>query len=254
MGGSTALHEACCEGELELVRELIRGGADVNATAFEIRSTPLVLASHRGLLPIVEELLEAGADVEGLEEGSRTTALHWAAEGGHAAVAERLLDAGARLDPRDGWFGLEPLGWATVVDYNDCFRDDRPALIEALLARGAALDPFSAIALGRLDELRDPRRRAGWALRERTPLHFAASREDAEAIERLLLFGADPGARDAWGITPRGLFPHSGLGDDFGEAIPHFLVEQDLAGQIAGRSDLETPFVVAPRGCFYCPR
>ena len=173
-------------------------------------STPLIFASHRGLTEVVAALLEAGAEVDAREAASGTTALHWAAEGGHADVARRLLDRGAALEPIDGWHGLTPLGWGTLVDWAPRFREDRPATIALLLARGAAIDIFCAIGRGsRLEAeaalARDPAaagRRLGFVLGSLQPLHLAVSLGRAELVDLLLARGADPTARTDGGLTP----------------------------------------------------
>ena len=173
-------------------------------------STPLHFASHRGLTAIVEALLAAGADVHALEEVSQSTPLHWAAEGGHLAIVDLLLARGASLEVRDDWHRLTPIGWATVVDWAPQYREDRVGTIARLLAAGASLDAFTAIALGRLSELRAIvagdgaalARRLGYVAWEMTPLHVAAATNQVEAVRQLLELGADLAARTSTGLTP----------------------------------------------------
>jgi ankyrin repeat protein len=173
-------------------------------------STPLHFASHRGLTEVVAALLAAGADVHALEEVSQSTPLHWAAEGGHLAIVELLLAQGASIEARDDWHRLTPLGWATVVDWAPQYREDRVGTVRRLLAAGAALDAFTAIALGRSSELRAMVARDGAALEQRlgyvawemTPLHVAAATNQVDAARRLLELGADPLARTSTGLTP----------------------------------------------------
>ncbi len=173
-------------------------------------STPLHFASHRGLTEVVEALLAAGADVHALETVSQSTALHWAAEGGHLAIVDLLLGRGASLEVRDDWHRLTPLGWATVVDWAPQYREDRVGTVRHLLATGAALDAFTAIALGRLSELREIVARDGAALAARlgyvawemTPLHVAAATNQADAVRQLLELGADRTTRTSTGLTP----------------------------------------------------
>ncbi|WP_264704369.1 ankyrin repeat domain-containing protein [Wolbachia endosymbiont (group B) of Apotomis betuletana] len=64
IGGYTALHLAVTEKRLEIVRELIKSGADVNAEEYGSKCTPLHLACMVGKVEIVEELVEAGAEIE----------------------------------------------------------------------------------------------------------------------------------------------------------------------------------------------
>src|SRR5688572_18254162 len=110
--------DACQSGDVVRVRAALAADPDaVHETDAYLGSTPLILAAHRGYLEIVELLLDAGADVEKRERVSETTAVHWAAERGDVPVLERLVRAGARIDVIDAWFGLGPLGWASVVEW-----------------------------------------------------------------------------------------------------------------------------------------
>lgn len=61
--GNTALHEAALNGHLEIVKLLIRNGADVNMQSFKMfKDTPLIDASANGHLDVVKYLLSHGAD------------------------------------------------------------------------------------------------------------------------------------------------------------------------------------------------
>ncbi|BAA89654.1 gp29 [Wolbachia phage WO] len=62
--GYTALHLAVTEKRLEIVRELIKSGADINAAEYGNKCTPLHLACMVGKVEIVKELVEAGAEIE----------------------------------------------------------------------------------------------------------------------------------------------------------------------------------------------
>jgi ankyrin repeat protein len=193
--------DASFRGDVDAVAAILAAepGAWV-ARDESLGTTPLIVAAHRGFAAVVELLLGAGAEVDARERVSDSTALHWAAEGGHPAVLERLLAAGARVDVVDGWFGLGPLGWATVIAWAPDRWADRAGAAALLLARGAAIDPFAALALGRLDAV-DVGARLGFAGRGRTPLHVAA-RERPEAVAPLLARGADPLALDDRGVSP----------------------------------------------------
>src|SRR4051812_35807131 len=59
--GSTALHWAAYQDNLESVELLIRAGADVNA-ANDLGATALWAAALNGSAPIVQKLLNAGAN------------------------------------------------------------------------------------------------------------------------------------------------------------------------------------------------
>ncbi|MFP3015674.1 MAG: ankyrin repeat domain-containing protein [Wolbachia sp.] len=62
--GYTALHLAVTEKRLEIVRELIKSGGNVNAEEYGNKCTPLHLACMVGEKEIVEELVKAGAKIE----------------------------------------------------------------------------------------------------------------------------------------------------------------------------------------------
>ncbi|RDD34218.1 ankyrin repeat protein [Wolbachia endosymbiont of Cylisticus convexus] len=60
--GNTPLHTAAWEGNLEVVKLLLKHGADVHAENFE-RKTPLHFAAWEGGLKVVKLLLKHRADV-----------------------------------------------------------------------------------------------------------------------------------------------------------------------------------------------
>ncbi|WP_264735438.1 ankyrin repeat domain-containing protein [Wolbachia endosymbiont (group A) of Rhinocyllus conicus] len=64
IGGYTALHLAVTEKRLEVVRELIKSGGNVNAEEYGNKCTPLHLACMVGKVEIVKELVEARAEIE----------------------------------------------------------------------------------------------------------------------------------------------------------------------------------------------
>ncbi|WP_425384079.1 ankyrin repeat domain-containing protein [Wolbachia endosymbiont (group B) of Eupithecia inturbata] len=70
--GYTALHLAVTEKRLEIVRELIKSGADVNAEEYGNKCIPLHLACMVGEKEIVEELVKAGGEIEQEDEFGMT--------------------------------------------------------------------------------------------------------------------------------------------------------------------------------------
>lgn len=52
---------ACKHGDLDAVRNLLRGGQDVNEQTQSLRNTPLHIASKHGHLLVVKYLIEQGA-------------------------------------------------------------------------------------------------------------------------------------------------------------------------------------------------
>ena len=129
--GDTALHRAARDGNLVLLRSLLRGGADPNvqdaagrsplleavaaerievvrllltagANANAVSSagrTPLIQAAERGRLDTALLLIAAGADLNVSQRGSGT-ALETAERAGHSELAAMLRKAGARSSGR----------------------------------------------------------------------------------------------------------------------------------------------------------
>jgi ankyrin repeat protein len=131
--GVTALAAAAFKGNDRIVDELIARKADPNVVDATGKSA-MTYAAARGFAPIVRRLIEAGVDA-GRAHGNDLTALMWAAGhedgvGARAAldVIALLVDAGTPIDAVDNR-GRTALMIAAELS--------RPALVEALLARGA---------------------------------------------------------------------------------------------------------------------
>ena len=104
------LHLAIQQGDLEIVRSLLRAGAVADAVVTfadrgsTLKGTALHLAVERGNLEIVRALLKDGADPNALmakiagDSEFRGTALHSATALQHPGVVQALLDAGARSE------------------------------------------------------------------------------------------------------------------------------------------------------------
>lgn len=91
------LWKASSTGGLGRVRELIDGGADIDAPDPGFGVTPLSLAATFGHEAVVQLLLECGADVQRTNRDGGT-ALHGAAFFGRSTIAGLLMEAG--IDPQ----------------------------------------------------------------------------------------------------------------------------------------------------------
>lgn len=102
--GRTLLHFSSGAGCLEVVALLLRLGTDPN-TQDRGGHTPLYrvaneCASETGP-EVVRALVRAGADVNACGGVTRATALHMAARRGHVGIAGALLDCGAAMEAKD---------------------------------------------------------------------------------------------------------------------------------------------------------
>ena len=131
--GVTPLSPACTNGNQAIVDLLLGAGADPNA-ALRGGETALMTAARTGKLAPVKALIAHGAKVDAKEKKGQT-ALMWAAAEGHAEVVQTLIDAGADFrTPLPA--GFTPLMFAA--------REGRKDVAMALLKAGA--DVNDAIA------------------------------------------------------------------------------------------------------------
>src|SRR5262249_47905233 len=109
--GQTLLHSAAAAGNLDLVELLLGLGADPNVED-DGGHTPLYSVGNECQAPgggdVVRALVRSGAQVDACEGAKRCTALHMAARRGNIEVAQALLDCGAAIDARDT-AGVTPL-------------------------------------------------------------------------------------------------------------------------------------------------
>ncbi|MET0402945.1 MAG: ankyrin repeat domain-containing protein [Cystobacter sp.] len=109
--GYTALIHAAQEGQTELVRLLLKHGAQPNYATPDNGHTALMSAA--GYPDVVDVLLEAGARLEAAGRGGRTAA-SFAGMSGCRAAFEHLKRLGANVDRKDG-------GGKSATDYIEGF-------------------------------------------------------------------------------------------------------------------------------------
>ena len=160
--GTTALHWAAHEDDLDLAARLLEAGAAADATTRH-GVAPLALAAANGSAAMLELLLDAGAAPD-RASGEGETPLMTAARTGAVSAVEVLLEHGAEVDAVEGWRGQTALMWTASQDQAGAAR--------ALLAAGA-----------------DVHARSGGGF---TPLLFAAREGSLRALDVLLAAGADP--------------------------------------------------------------
>ena len=160
--GATALAWAVFLDLPDVAEKLIAAGAKVN-TAGDYGETPLTLALANGNARLSEKLLKAGADWKATRWNGET-ALMIAAGAGNAEEVKMLLDRGADVNGAEPASLQNPLMWAASEGHAD--------VVDLLIQRGANVNAASKFGF--------------------TPLIFAALKNDAREVQRLLSAGADP--------------------------------------------------------------
>jgi len=175
--GVTPLSIACQNGNAAILTKILDGGADANAS-LPGGETMLMTAARTGNADAVRVLLARGADVHGKEPRRGQTALMWAATEGHVGVIEELIKAGADFrTPLDS--GFSPLMFAV--------RQGHIGAVKALLKAGADVnEPIAVRSNPKLPEGERPLR-AGM-----TPLDLAVANAHFQLAAELLDAGADP--------------------------------------------------------------
>jgi ankyrin repeat protein len=175
--GSTPLHVSVENGHLDVVKYLIKAGADVNYNNYNNKwKTPIHSPLHISILwgyqEIAEALIEAGAEVNAKQvDGS--SPLHWSVEYGHLKITQALIKAGADVNA-EMKNGNTPL--------HICAKVGDLEVVRALIDKGADVN-----AKG--DD--------GW-----DPLHFSALNGHLEVVRYLIEKGADVNAKADSGGTP----------------------------------------------------
>ena len=91
--GRTALHDACREGHVSCIHELIAGGAQVEARDRRIEATPLHLAAYCNHPDSVKKLVDVYKASANVTDNIGNTALHLAALRGHTDVVRVLVSS-----------------------------------------------------------------------------------------------------------------------------------------------------------------
>ena len=188
--GTTPLHWAVRQDDLELVERLLDAGADV-AAANRYGITPVHLAAVNGSTAVLTQLLDAGANVNtaGIEG---ETVLMTVARGGHVDAARLLIERGATVDAREAWHGQTALMWAAAQGH--------PAMLSVLLEHGADINALSAVEEWERQITSEPRDK--WLPPGGlTPLLFAAREGCVDCVPVLTKAGADVSATTPDGIS-----------------------------------------------------
>ncbi|XP_010223733.1 PREDICTED: kinase D-interacting substrate of 220 kDa, partial [Tinamus guttatus] len=169
--GQTPLMLAAEQGNLEIVQELLKKGANCNLEDAD-NWTALISASKEGHVDIVEELLNYNVSLEHRDLGG-WTALMWAAYKGRTEVAELLLEKGANPNITGLQYSVYPIIWAAGRGHSD--------IVHLLLQHGAKVNCSDKYGT--------------------TPLVWAARKGHLECVKYLLQMGADVDQEGANSMT-----------------------------------------------------
>jgi ankyrin len=210
LSAASGVADAARAGDRDAVRNLLKQGADVNATAGD-GVTALHWAARRGDAEMANLLLLAGANARAATQSARYTALHLAAERGSAPIVKALLENGAEVNAATAT-GATPLMFA---------------------AAGGETATISAL----LDGTADPN--AAETFRGQTPLMWAAAANRVEAVKLLIARGADP--NKATNIIDFAALSRDGSNPD-GRNLPTQAAGRDRTPTTAqGTARVETP-------------
>jgi ankyrin repeat protein len=189
--GTTALHWAVHQNDLDLAERLIRAGARVNAKN-DYGATPMSEAAITGNADMIERLLKAGADVESANADGQT-ALMVVARTSRVDAAQALLRRGAKVNAVEQWRGQTALMWAAA--------ESQPAMVKALVAAGADVNARSKVNNWQRQVTAEPRaiyRPAGGF----TPLLYVAREGCMECAKHLAEAGANLNLADPEEVSP----------------------------------------------------
>ena len=171
--GETTLH-CLAQSEhphsAEVIRILVREGADIDAQDTNSGGTPLHMAAHNGRKTTVEQFLREYAEVN-MQDFAGSTPLHLTCAKGHVDIVKLLIKAGARLDLRDK-DGSYVLHIAALCGHK--------MVVEALLDASMYADSTDRFNL--------------------TPLHLGSQNDQAGAMKVLLSGGANANTADYHGM------------------------------------------------------
>ena len=188
--GTTALHWAARQDDVEAANLLIRAGANVKA-ANRYGATPLSLAATNGTAAIVEAILKAGEDPNAVVSTTGDTAFMMAARTGKTDAILAFLNHGADVNKTNN-DGQTPLMWAAAAK--------NAAAVKLLIEHKADVNAktHQAPPPKPLDTIFS----APYPVGGMTALLFAARQNDLESTKILLANGANINEGAADGTSP----------------------------------------------------
>jgi len=201
--GTTALHWAVHNADVDMVDRLIRAGANVSAKN-EFGTTPMSEAVNVGNTAVLEKLLKAGADpniplVDGM------TPLMVIARTTNVAAARLLLDHGANVNAKESQRNQTALMWAAA--------QSQPEMVKELVKRGAELNVRASVnnmstasynPAGFMEwpaNVSSEPRAGGPLAGGLTPLLYASREGCVECVKAMVAGGVDLNMQDPQGVT-----------------------------------------------------
>ena len=202
MEGETALHRAAFRGSADLANILVYLGADMESVFYEW--TPLGMAAFSGNLSVLLELIKLGAEVDASSGRNGFTALHWAVIAEEEEAAQELLRFGANINKpirRGGHLLMNEAIYSTADQYKT-LRVMKLALRLGANVNVSASNNSSLLhyALnGEVVKVLIEAGSTGWLVEDdngETPLFSAARLNRSDVIEELVKAGAQVNHRN----------------------------------------------------------
>ena len=174
--GYAPLHWAVKAGQEDVAELLIANSADINARTGSGGWAPLHIAVMQSKKDMAAWLISRGADVTAVNQNNEFTPLFIAVMGRKTDLAELLISSGAEVDAQNS-AGFTALFIAALQGNKD--------VAELLIAKGADVNMRTAYG--------------------QSPLHCSVSRGHRDITELLIAKGADVNAKVGGRMTPLGI-------------------------------------------------
>jgi cytohesin len=158
-GPSMSIHKAVLWGDIEVVKQHLAVGTDVNAKD-DLRYTPLHVAAQQGhdrCKEIVELLIAAGADVNVKDGQGGLTPLHTAIGNGNKEIVELLIANGADVNAGrsdGGWTPLHKAAGGAGARHKQPHQQHKE-IVQMLIAAGADVNAKTKHGTRVLDKAND---------------------------------------------------------------------------------------------------